>query len=116
MRRPIVLVPETDIAILIFALVIVAERIRAGLGGQLIEPATRQDAAQRLNLERGRAGAGIRHHLGVKTSIIKMIRPSLPCGPIGVSTVVRQRAQRLAPAPLTQFVNVNPRTWPTPSI
>jgi hypothetical protein len=59
MARPVVLRPETDIAVLVLALMVIAERIASSFRCLLIKPATGKYAPCRFNPHHSRARAAI---------------------------------------------------------
>jgi hypothetical protein len=57
--RPIVLWPETDVAVWVATLVIVAERVTPRLSRRLIEPAAEKHSPSRLDPHHCRARAAV---------------------------------------------------------
>ena len=59
MARPIVLWPETDVAVWVATFVIVAERVTPRLSRRLIEPAAEKHSPSRFYAHHRGAGSGI---------------------------------------------------------
>ena len=91
MARPIVIRPEADVADIVLALVVVAERIAAGFRGRLVEPASRQNAAHRLDPHGRRAHALVLHRRStLKAGVAPMIDVALAGDVVGGDAIVRQ--------------------------
>src|SRR5690348_14003575 len=97
---------EADVPRLVLALVVVAERIAAGLGGRLVEPAPRKDAPRRLDPHRRGAPALVWHHHDLEAGVAQMILVALAGDAVRVDAVVRQDADRALIALAPQLVDV----------
>jgi hypothetical protein len=51
--------PETNVAVVVATLMVVAERVAAGFSRRLVDPAAREYASSSLNSHHGCAGAGV---------------------------------------------------------
>ncbi len=82
---------ETDVAHVVLALVIKADRVAAGLGAGLVEPELRAQSAQCLDAHHGGALALVLHRgLDIKTRVAQMLVIALAGDVVGVDTVMRQ--------------------------
>jgi hypothetical protein len=88
-RRPVVLRSQANVARLIFALVIEAERLNPGLRCFLVEPTARENPAGRLDAQRGRAGSLVGNYIDFKARILKMIFVGLVNRPVIGIAVMR---------------------------
>jgi hypothetical protein len=80
---------QADVAVLVFALVVVAERVAPRFSGRFIEPATREDAPDGLNLSHRRAGALVLDDIDIEAAIGQVVLKTFAGEIIGHDTVVR---------------------------
>jgi hypothetical protein len=81
---------QANVARLIFALVIEAERLNPGLRCFLVKPTARQDAAGRFDPQCGRACSLVGNYIDFKVRVLKMIFLGLVNRPMMSVAVMRQ--------------------------
>ena len=98
MARPVVLWPETDVAVLITALVVIAERVPSGLSRRLIESAARENASRSLNTHHCGTSPGVLdRRFALETGFSPMIDVAL-AGDVAVRHAVVRQADDVLPA------------------
>src|SRR4029077_4510172 len=99
MTTPIVLRPETDIAVSVLALMVITEAIASCLRRLIVEPATWKDPARSLNTHHCRAGAGVFDRRGAfEAGFDPVIDIAFTADVVGRHAVVRQMDHSVLPA------------------
>src|SRR6266436_1972922 len=99
--------PQADVASLVLALMIIAQRIKAGLARQLIKPALREDAAGGLDAHHRGAAALVRDRRRyIEPGILQMVVIALAGDTVLVHAVMRQTTNCITVSETPQFVDV----------
>jgi hypothetical protein len=107
MAEPVMLWPETDVAVLVLALMIVTERIASGFGLFVVEPAARKDATSGFDPHHRCTGAGVLdRRRAFEAGLGPVIDIALAGDVVGRHTVVRQMDHCILPTATSQLGGV----------
>jgi hypothetical protein len=98
--RKIVFRAKSNMPLLVFLLVVIAQAGNSGVSRFFIEKTERQYAPHSFNPLHCRAGTLVGYHDDIKSRILKVIAVTLAGDVVGVDTIMRQIANRV-PFPLT---------------
>ena len=89
-RRPVVFWPETYVAVLIAAFVVITERVTASFSRLLVEPAARENVASRFNAHHCGTGPSVLdRRLTLEAGFSPMIDVSFPGDVVGSHAIMR---------------------------
>jgi hypothetical protein len=105
--------PETDVAVFVFSLMVVAERIASSFGRLLVEPATRKYSPCRFNPHHRRTSASVLYRISTfKTGLNPVVDVTFARDVVVSHTIMRQVNDRVLPAATSQLGSVKPQWLP----
>lgn len=97
---------KPHVAVLILAFVVIAQRVSAGFGSRVVEPALGHDPPHGLNTHLRSASSLVLDDLDLEAGFTDMILIALAGDDVGRNPIMRKHTQRILVSTRAEFVDV----------